>query len=83
MTGLWSRLLGNAWWLFTGAAGRSVLGFVVSVYLARVLGPETYGQVGYALAVLAYFILFTDGGLQVLGTRAVAAGQANATTGRG
>ncbi len=75
MTGLWSRLLGNAWWLFTGAAGRSVLGFVVSVYLARVLGPETYGQVGYALAVLAYFILFTDGGLQVLGTRAVAAGQ--------
>ncbi len=74
MQGLWPRLLGNAWWLFTGAAGRSVLGFVVSVYLARVLGPEQFGQMGYALAVLAYFILFTDGGLQTLGTREVAAG---------
>jgi O-antigen/teichoic acid export membrane protein len=74
MTGLWNRLLGNAWWLFTGAAGRSVLGFAASVYLARVLGPDLFGQLGFALAVLAYFILFTDGGLQTLGTREVAAG---------
>ncbi len=73
MQGLWSRLAGNAWWLFTGAAGRSVLGFAVAVYLARVLGPDSFGQVGYALAVLAYFILLTDGGLQTLGTREVAA----------
>lgn len=73
MQGLWSRLLGNAWWLFTGAAGRSVFGFAVSVYLARILGPELFGQVGFSLAVLAYFILLTDGGLQALGTREVAA----------
>lgn len=75
LIGIWSRLAGNAWWLFTGAAGRSLLGFLVSVYLARVLGPEKFGQVGFALAVLAYFVLFTDGGLQALGTREVAAGR--------
>ncbi len=78
MEGLWSRLLGNAWWLITGAAGRSLLGFIVSVYLARILGPEKLGQVGYALAVLAYFILLTDGGLQTLGTREVAAERGSA-----
>lgn len=73
MKGLWPRLLDNASWLFTGAAARSVLGFAVSVYLARVLGPEMFGRVGFALAVLTYFILITDGGLQALGSRDVAA----------
>jgi hypothetical protein len=73
MEGLWPRLLDNASWLFTGAAARSVLGFAVSVYLARVLGPEMFGRVGFAMAVLAYFVLLTDGGLQALGTREVAA----------
>lgn len=75
LAGIWSRLAGNAWWLFTGAAGRSLLGFLVSVYLARMLGPAQFGQVGFALAALAYFVLFTDGGLQALGTREVAAGR--------
>jgi len=75
MQGLWPRLLRNAGWLLTGSAGRSVLGFLAGIYLARILGPDMFGQVGYAMAVLTYFILITDGGLQALGTREVAAGQ--------
>jgi len=70
--GLWPRLLGNFSWLFAGAAGKSIVGFVVALYLARVFGPRGFGQIAFAQAVLTYFILFTDCGLQTLGTREVA-----------
>ncbi|UCC39475.1 MAG: flippase [Candidatus Aminicenantes bacterium] len=72
--GLGAKLFRNFSWLFVGAAGRLIIGLIAIIYLARVLEPQGFGQVSFALAVLAYFILITDCGLQTLGTREIAAG---------
>ena len=71
--GLGAKLFRNFSWLFMGAAGKLIIGLIATLYLARILGPLVFGQVSFALAVLAYFILITDCGLQALGTREVAA----------
>lgn len=71
--GLKFKLLSNFSWLFAGTAGKIIIRFGASLYLARVLGPLGFGQIAFAQAILAYFILFTDSGLQTFGTREVAA----------
>jgi len=71
---LWAKLFRNFSWLFAGAAGKLIFGLIATLYLARILGPLGFGQVSFALAVLAYFIMITDCGLQALGTREIAAG---------
>ena len=50
------------------------LGFLVFVYLARILGVSTYGVLELAIAILAYLLLLGDGGLELWATRAVARG---------
>lgn len=42
-------------------------------YLTRVLGTEAYGQVAFAQAVMAYFLLVTDYGFSWSATRKIAA----------
>jgi O-antigen/teichoic acid export membrane protein len=48
------------------------LTFVAVTYLARVLGVEMFGAVGFAGAVASYFLLSIDAGLDYVGMRAVA-----------
>jgi len=55
-------------------AGSRVLGFLVTAYLARVLGPPAFGLVSIGLSVLGYAYLFAGPGLNVFGTRQIAAG---------
>ncbi|HEX4899607.1 MAG TPA: flippase, partial [Pyrinomonadaceae bacterium] len=50
------------------------LNFLAFVYLARTLGVEGYGVLEFALAILTYFLLFADGGLELWATREVASG---------
>ncbi|MFC1915838.1 flippase [Chloroflexota bacterium] len=50
----------------------SLLGFVATVYLARVLGPGGFGQIYFAIAIIAYFMLIANLGLPMLGTREIA-----------
>ena len=40
-------------------------------YLSRVLGPEYYGTVNFALSIVAYFILVTEFGIPLYGTREI------------
>ena len=56
-----------------GDAGSRVIGFFVTVYLARVLAPEAFGTVTVGLAVLGYLGLVASPGVQILETRNVAA----------
>jgi len=59
----------------TGAdAGSRVLGFLVTAYLARVLGPSSFGLISIGLSILGYAFLFSGPGLNVFGTRHVASG---------
>ena len=50
----------------------SALGLIVVAYLARVLGAEGFGKIGFAQAILAYFTLLVNLGLNTFGTREVA-----------
>ena len=46
--------------------------FLTLIYIARVVGPEGLGRIGFAQVFASYFILFTDMGLNLLGAREVA-----------
>ncbi|MGH9196782.1 MAG: oligosaccharide flippase family protein, partial [Acidimicrobiia bacterium] len=48
-----------------------LLTFVTIVYLARTLGVERFGEVSFAQALIVYFRLVSDCGLEILGTRMV------------
>jgi PST family polysaccharide transporter len=52
------KLLGSArsaTWSLSEKLLRLVIGFIVGIWLARYLGPETYGQFNYALAWVGMF----------------------------
>ena len=68
-----SRPLRNIAAFVAGDAGSRVIGFFVTVYLARVLVPEGFGTVTVGLAVLGYLGLLASPGVQILETRNVAA----------
>ncbi len=48
--------LANAGWLIAGKLAQSVLGFVITVFTSRFLGPSNYGLISYAMS-LAQFVL--------------------------
>ena len=62
----------NAGYLFAGEATSRIFGFLTTAVLARRLGVDGFGQVGFAAAVMAYGVGFTDLGLTTVGTRSVA-----------
>jgi PST family polysaccharide transporter len=49
------KILSNTAWLFGDYVSRYGLGFLVSVWLARYLGPEQFGLFNYATAFAALF----------------------------
>ncbi|MCK5573445.1 MAG: oligosaccharide flippase family protein [Bacteroidetes bacterium] len=56
-----------------GDAGSRMLGFLVAIYLARILAPEGFGLISIGLAVLGHLMLLASPGIQMLETRNVAA----------
>ncbi|MGN0507593.1 MAG: flippase [Ruminococcus sp.] len=44
----------NALWLISGKIIQAILGFVVSIFTARYLGPSNYGLISYAASVVAF-----------------------------
>lgn len=55
-----------------GEALSKVFAFVAFAYLARLFGPNTYGDIEFALAVALFFNLVVEGGLGILGAREIA-----------
>ncbi len=53
------------------------IAFFTTVYIARVLGPENFGKLGFAQAVLSYFILIVSLGFDVYGAREIARNKEN------
>jgi O-antigen/teichoic acid export membrane protein len=62
----------NAAFLFAGEAASRVFGFLTTALLARRLGVDGFGQIGFAAAVMAYGVVLTDIGLMTVGTREAA-----------
>ncbi len=48
------------------------ISFLVTMYLARLLGPANFGKIGFAQAIVAYFMLIPNLGLITLGVREIA-----------
>lgn len=58
-----SKVLRNSAWLSLDRALRLVVGLFVGVWLARYLGPATFGQYSFAFALVALFSVFSRLGL--------------------
>src|SRR5690606_17094859 len=52
-----------------------LVGFASTIYIARTLGAEMYGVVGFGFALLLYTTIFADAGLEYLGPREVVTGE--------
>jgi O-antigen/teichoic acid export membrane protein len=55
-----------------GEALSKIFAFLAFAYLARLLGPDTFGDIEFALAVTLFFNLIVEGGLGILGAREIA-----------
>jgi O-antigen/teichoic acid export membrane protein len=72
------RPLSNLSYVFAADVLSRLLGFLATRYLARTLGLDSLGLMGFALAALSYGLIFADLGLPKLGTREVARDRAQA-----
>jgi O-antigen/teichoic acid export membrane protein len=64
-------LVKNFFSLLIGNVGSRILGFFVTVYLARVLEVSGFGKLQFALAFFSYGLILINPGLLLLGTREV------------
>ncbi len=64
-------LLKNTLYLYILTFSNYFFGFITLPYQTRVLGPEIYGILGFAVAFQAYFNLILDFGFLLSGTRIV------------
>ncbi|WP_096893810.1 flippase [Candidatus Scalindua japonica] len=67
-----SNVAGNFLTLGTGEMVSRVIAFGVTIYLARILGAESYGVIAVAAGVTLYFSKIADFGIEVVGTREIA-----------
>jgi len=66
------RSLDNAFWLLADQVVRMGAGLLVGVWLARYLGPEKYGWLSYATAVVGTVTSFTTLGVNAVVVRELA-----------
>ena len=58
--------------LFASDIASRLLGFVATVYIARMLGAQGLGLLAYGMAFLTYALLFANPGLTTIGAREIA-----------
>ena len=63
-SGLTGRALSGLGWNYIGMVGRIAATFISQVALARLLGPEPFGQFGYAFLTMTMLALVIEMGLQ-------------------
>jgi O-antigen/teichoic acid export membrane protein len=68
-----TTILKNFSSLFFGQVAARGLNFLAIAYLARVLGSGGFGIISFAQAILAYLMVFSTLGLDLFGTREIAA----------
>jgi O-antigen/teichoic acid export membrane protein len=73
-----ARLLHNIIWQAGGEAASRLIGFAISILLARTLGVEAFGVFGTAFAIVGYVAVLVAAGSDLYGTRALAQGPEDA-----
>lgn len=61
---LLQKILGNSGWLVADKIVRMGVALIVTVWIARYLGPKYFGLLSYALAIVGLFAAFSSMGLQ-------------------
>lgn len=56
-------IISNMLWRFAERAGAQTIEFIVTIILARILGPTAYGNVALIKAFLSVLLVFVEGGL--------------------
>ena len=62
-------------WLSASKLLQSLMSFVAISYIAQVVGPTSFGIVGFATQIVSYFLLLSSLGIPVLAMREVAVTQ--------
>jgi O-antigen/teichoic acid export membrane protein len=62
----------NFIWLAAANIVSSLFGITLFIYLARVLGPDSFGYISYALTIAFFLANFVDMGLSTYGIREIA-----------
>lgn len=57
------KVMSNLIWRFAERSGAQLVGFIVSVVLARILDPESYGTIALVTVFITIFQVFVDSGL--------------------
>lgn len=63
------KIVSNTSWLFLEKFFRLLLGLTVSVWVAKYLGPEKFGELTYALTIIAFFQIISKMGLDSIVVR--------------
>jgi len=66
-----SEVLSNVFYLGLGDLGSRIVSFVAFIYVARVLGPDKLGLIGFGASAVALAVPIADYGLGFVGTREV------------
>lgn len=66
------RLSKNFIWLSAANIVSSAFGAVLFIYLARILGPDSFGHLSYAFTIAFFLVNFVDIGLSTYGIREIA-----------
>lgn len=67
-----SRLFKNMSWLFILNFANTLIPYFTFPYITRVLLPQGYGMISFALSFIAYFQTFIDYGFNLTGVRKIA-----------
>lgn len=73
----YKRIIDNIISLFSLQGFNYILPLITFPYLTRVLGPDKYGLVAFALAFIGYFQILTDYGFNLSATREIAINRAD------
>jgi len=71
------RIVKNTTSLFFSGVFTRLLNSIIVVYLARVMGPGDFGKINFAVAIVAYFTMFANLGMPLLGAREIARDREN------
>lgn len=63
------KYLSNTSWLFGEKIFNIVIGLLITVWMARYLGPEQFGTLNYAISFVALFGILSSLGLNTLATK--------------
>lgn len=66
------KIISNAGWLLFDKFVRLMFGLLVGVWVARYLGPETYGQLAYVITLISFFQVIALLGMDTILVRDIA-----------